>query len=69
MVRVFIIESERGWGQRVDKVIEFPTREQAEEYCTAYNDEFNPPMERVTDWYMYATVEGDDRSKGMRRSG
>lgn len=59
MTKVFIIESERGWGQRVEETIEFPTREAAIAYATEYNQRYNPPLDEVPDWYMYAQVEGD----------
>jgi hypothetical protein len=44
-VEVWIIESEGGWGQRIDEVIEFPTEEEAQKYCSEYNKKYNPPME------------------------
>lgn len=66
MVKVHIIESERGWGQKVDEVKEFPTREDAENFCRAYNREHNPPMPEAPDWYMYARL-ADDSSFGMLR--
>jgi len=49
---VEIIESERGWGQRLDEVKEFDTSEQADTFVTSYNAENNQPT--VPDWYMYA---------------
>jgi hypothetical protein len=52
---VLIIESERGWGQRVDEIIEFETRELAEEYAKNYNAKYNNEPE-VPGWYMYAKV-------------
>jgi len=64
MTKVYIIESEAGWGQKVDEVKEFDTHEEAVEWATAYNDEHNPPGPTPS-WYMYARVEGE---WGMRRS-
>lgn len=29
MIKVYMIESERGWGSKIDEVKEFPTREEA----------------------------------------
>lgn len=52
MVRVEIIESEQGWGQRVDEVKEFPTVEEAEAFIEKYNSRNDKPT--VPDWYMYA---------------
>jgi hypothetical protein len=54
-VKVYIIESERGWGQKVDEVKEFPTREEAEKFVREYNSQNTEPT--VPDWYMYAQVE------------
>jgi hypothetical protein len=48
-VKVEIIESERGWGQRVDEVKEFDTREEAEDFCKKYNASNN--LSYVPDWY------------------
>lgn len=56
IVKVQIIESERGWGQRVDEELEFPTLDEARQYCREYNARYNPPTENVPDWYMYANV-------------
>lgn len=65
MVKVFIIESEAGWGQRVDSQLEFPTKEEAEAYCREYNLKHNPPLDHAPDWYMYAYMEG--QGYGMLR--
>lgn len=56
--RVFIIESERGWGQKVDEVIEFQSVEEAVVYCKEYNNKYNPPQDTTPSWYMYAEIEG-----------
>lgn len=53
---VHIIESERGWGQRLDEVREFDTREDAEKFVREFNAENNKPV--VPDWYMYARIVG-----------
>lgn len=53
-VRVEVIESERGWGQKVDDVIDFDSYEEAERYCMEFNAQ-NDEME-VPDWYMYARI-------------
>ena len=56
--KVQIIESERGWGQKVDETKEFKTFEEARKF----QKDFNKPNEEdyaktkfVPDWYMYAT--------------
>jgi hypothetical protein len=59
-VKVLIIESELGWGQRIDQTMEFPTRKKAEKFCREYNDKYNPRQELVPNWYMFAKIEGDN---------
>lgn len=66
-MRVLIIESERGWGQKIDEVKEFATREEAEKFCCEYNDKHNPPMDSAPDWYMYARMEDHERGASMLR--
>lgn len=50
---VYIIESERGWGQRVDETKHFETKELADTFVKNYNAKNTASM--VPDWYMYAT--------------
>ena len=66
MTKVYIIESERGWGQRVEEVLEFDTPEEAEAYTRCYNNEHNPPATQTPEWYMYAHMEGQ-KEYGMLR--
>lgn len=56
---VEVREYERGWGSRVEDVIEFDTNAQAEAYCKEYNKDNNLPQ--VPDWYMVALIvqQGD----------
>lgn len=59
--RVNIIESERGWGQKVDETLYFDNADEAKQYANDYNTKYNPPLkpgEGVPDWYMYASYEG-----------
>lgn len=51
--KVKIIESERGWGQKVEEVKFFDNQKDA----AAFVSEFNSANieDRVPDWYMYAT--------------
>ena len=59
--RVLIIESESGWGQKVDEIKEFETKELAEDFANTYNRTHNAGAlnkSSVPDWYMYAQVEG-----------
>jgi hypothetical protein len=51
---VHIIESEAGWGQRVDDVKEFDTRELAKKFVDSFNNENTE--QQVPSWYMYAKV-------------
>lgn len=64
VTKVLIIESESGWGQKVDEVLEFPTYEEADKYCREYNTKHNPPLPATPSWYMYAKIEGE---YGMKR--
>lgn len=52
MWKVTIIESERGWGQRVDEVKEFKTYEDAKKFQIEFNSQNN--KDYVPDWYMVA---------------
>lgn len=54
MTKVLIIESERGWGSKVDEVKEFATLEEATEFIRKYNASNN--LDKVPDWYMYARL-------------
>lgn len=66
MPKVLIIESELGWGQKVEGVIELDHDMAAEVYCRIYNRMHNPPKATAPEWYMYATPEGRPW-KGMLR--
>lgn len=66
VVIVEIIESERGWGQKVEETHEFPTRQEAEQFCREYNRKNNPPMDEAPDWYMYARIRGDEFGPMLR---
>jgi len=57
-IKVVIIESEAGWGQRVDEVKEFDTMKEAEDYVTEFNKDNNAPV--TPSWYMYAYIDKDD---------
>jgi hypothetical protein len=52
MWKVTIIESERGWGQRVDEVKEFKDYEDAKKFQIDFNKQNN--KDAVPDWYMVA---------------
>ena len=50
--RVDIIESERGWGQKIEDTKFFDDETKANEFVKGYNKDNNLPY--VPDWYMYA---------------
>lgn len=56
--RVDIIESERGWGSRLDEVLYFDNEQEAREYCLKYNTNNTAPIFPVPDWYMIAQYRG-----------
>lgn len=52
--KVAIIESEAGWGQRIDEVKKFKTKKAAEKFVADFNSE---NTEKVTpSWYMRAEL-------------
>jgi len=53
---VIIIESERGWGQRVDETRLFDTKQEAEAFCHKFNSSNTEPT--APDWYMRADYAG-----------
>lgn len=52
MFKVHIIESERGWGSKVDEVREFVTEAEREEFIKTHNARNN--LDHVPDIYWYA---------------
>jgi hypothetical protein len=64
--KVLIIESEAGWGQKIDDVLEFDTPEEAILYCKDYNTTHNPPLADTPNWYMYAKLDGDNSYTMLR---
>lgn len=53
-IRVNLIESESGWGSRIDEVKYFDTMEEAEAFVIEFNKYNDKPT--VPDWYMYAEI-------------
>lgn len=51
--KVDIIESEAGWGQKVDSTEIFQSFDEAMKYVEEFNSQNNLP--HVPDWYMYAS--------------
>lgn len=59
--RVVIIESERGWGQKVDDELYFDNEAEARAYVEAYNRKSMPPLapgQGVPDYYTRAEYQG-----------
>jgi len=56
LFKVEIIESERGWGSKVDEVKFFDNEQEAKDFCKIYNSKNTEKV--VPDWYMYATYAG-----------
>jgi len=54
ITKVVIIESERGWGQRVEEVKEFKNRVAAETFVRKFNAKND--KDYVPDYYMYAEI-------------
>lgn len=52
-IPVYIIESERGWGQKVDEIKHFDNVQEADDFVAQYN--LQNDKDEVPDWYMYAT--------------
>lgn len=52
--KVYVIESERGWGSKVDEIKEFDTRELAQSFVDDFNKDNNEEI--VPDWYMRAEI-------------
>ncbi len=53
-VQVAIIESERGWGRKIDEIKTFDTREKALAFIKEYNSYNTSPT--APDWYMQAEL-------------
>lgn len=54
--RVDIIESERGWGQKIDEVKYFDNEPEAKAFVEEYNAQ--NPDGPAPDWYMQAEYRG-----------
>jgi hypothetical protein len=51
---VGLIESERGWGQKLDSTRYFDTLAEATSFMNEFNSQNDSPA--VPDWYMYAQL-------------
>lgn len=54
---VHIIESEAGWGQKLDEVKEFDTEAEAKSFVKGYNEKYNN-LPVTPSWYMVAQYIG-----------
>jgi len=54
VIKVVVFECERGWGKKVDEIIEFSSLNKAETFVNEFNSKNDKPY--VPDWYMYAEV-------------
>lgn len=54
VTKVEIIESEAGWGAKVDEVREFPSLDEANAFIKEFNAPNNKPV--TPSWYMYARL-------------
>jgi len=55
--RVDIVESERGWGSKIDEVKYFDNELEAQQFVKNYNLKWNN-KDVVPDWYMVAEYRG-----------
>lgn len=54
-----VIESERGWGQKIEETLYFDNEPEAREYVRQYNS--RNTAKEAPDWYMYAEYLGPTR--------
>lgn len=61
--RAYVIESEAGWGSKIDETLEFDTKEERDQWVNDYNAKYNPDMgkpgHRTPAWYMIARAAED----------
>jgi hypothetical protein len=61
-----LIESERGWGQRVDEVREFKTEKARDNFIKKFNAQNTAPSAPAPDWYMYAE-KGENKIRRAKK--
>lgn len=54
--KVNIVESERGWGSKIDEVKYFDNEQEAKDFCKEFNAKNDEDY--VPDWYMRADYIG-----------
>ncbi len=62
--RVLMIESEAGWGQKIDEIKTFKTKKAAIKFCETYNKRYNSEP-TTPSWYIMARLEDDSRHLGL----
>ena len=60
MIKVFIIEAERGLGQKIANILMFDSEDTARSFCREYNRK-NFPTELKPDWYEFAKLENEHK--------
>lgn len=65
MIKVYIIESELGWGKKIVEEKPFNSEKEAEQFCREYNNKYNPPRP-TPPWYMYARMENQKQYSMLR---
>ena len=55
-IKVLMIESDAGWGQKIDEVKEFDTKEAAIKFVIDYNKKYNNQA-TTPSWYIKAELE------------
>lgn len=53
-IKVELVESEAGWGQRIDETKEFDSMKLAKAYVDDFNNDNNEAT--TPEWYMYARI-------------
>jgi hypothetical protein len=57
---VHMIESEAGWGRKIDEIKKFDTEQQAKNFVKKYNDKYNnKPV--APEWYIKAEYIGEEK--------
>lgn len=59
---VTLIESESGWGQRVDEIKRFDTEQEATDFVKEFNSKNT--ADTAPDWYMVAVYSGMEKLNG-----
>jgi hypothetical protein len=60
-----IIESERGWGQKIDEIKKFKTAKTRDKFIEKFNARNTEPT--TPDWYMYAEKGKDVIRRASKR--